>query len=317
MTSNSLRLPGREKMLADDLSHNRLSAFLSKVRSPDPQPTALPRNSRNCSWTQPAGHHLVGRDRYCNRGLADSTRRTYQSDLNRYLSFCYMFGVSAPFPVSEALLCYFVTSLAREGVAPSTVRTYLAGKPSARQRLPVTPALLRQMRPPALQNPATASYQEKMHWAAATVCFFVFSARATVPTPSAFDAAVHLAWGDVAIADKGGALRVFLKRSKTDQYGRGTEVFRESSSRSPGFGTGEPSSARRAEPHSRRPELVWAALTRAGVPIVGYSGHSFRIGAAAQAGIPDSTIQALGRPCIPGLHPHPQGTAGPELMIGH
>ena len=45
-------------------------------------------------------------------------------------------------------------------------------------------------------------------------------------------------------------------------------------------------------------ELVREALTRAGVPVSAYSGHSFRIGAAtaaAQAGIPDSMIQALGR----------------------
>ena len=71
-------------------------------------------------------------------------------------------------------------------------------------------------------------------------------------------------------------------------------------------------------------ELVRAALTCARVPIAEYSGHSFRIGAAtvaAKAGIPDSTIQALGKwlvePRIPGLHPHSQGTAGPELMISH
>ena len=45
-------------------------------------------------------------------------------------------------------------------------------------------------------------------------------------------------------------------------------------------------------------ELVREALVQTGVPRSGYSGHIFRIGAAtaaAQAGIPDSTIQALGR----------------------
>ena len=44
-------------------------------------------------------------------------------------------------------------------------------------------------------------------------------------------------------------------------------------------------------------ELVRAALSRAGIPTAGYSGHSFRIGAAtaaSRAGIPDSVIQALG-----------------------
>ena len=40
------------------------------------------------------------------------------------------------------------------------------------------------------------------------------------------------------------------------------------------------------------------ALTAAGIDTAGYSGHSFRIGAAttaAQAGFSDSLIQALGR----------------------
>ena len=35
-------LPGRENMLADDLSRNRLSAFLSKAPSADPAPVSLP-----------------------------------------------------------------------------------------------------------------------------------------------------------------------------------------------------------------------------------------------------------------------------------
>ena len=102
-----------------------------------------------------------------------------------------------------------------------------AGQPPTRRRLPITPAILRQMRPPATRRPVTASYQETMLWAAATVCFFGFfrAGEITVPRSSAFDARVHLCWGDVAIADTGGVLRVFLKRSKTDQFGRGAEVF--------------------------------------------------------------------------------------------
>jgi hypothetical protein len=45
-------------------------------------------------------------------------------------------------------------------------------------------------------------------------------------------------------------------------------------------------------------ESIRAALRQAGIPQAGYSGHSFRIGAAtaaARAGLPDSVIQALGR----------------------
>ena len=288
---------------------------------------------------------------YCDRGIADSTRRTYRSGLNRYLSFCQLFGVETPFPVSETSLCYFVAALAPEGVAPSTVRTYLAairhaqiirgylapresslprlqlvqngvrrdpalsGQQRATIRLPITPAILRRMRPSALQNPSTTSYQETMLWAAATMCFFGFfrAGEITVPNLAAFDASVNLAWGDVAVADTGEALQVWLKRSKTDQYGRGTEVFLGATgddlcpvqavrlyATRRGTAAGAFFCSQEGAPltKTRFVELVRAALASAGVPVAGYSGHSFRIGAAtaaARAGIPDSTIQALGR----------------------
>ena len=79
--------------------------------------------------TRPRGMELSSLDdvcRYCDRGMAESTARTYKSGLNCYLSFCNRFGLSAPFPVSEIILCYFVTSLAQEGIAPATSKTYLA-----------------------------------------------------------------------------------------------------------------------------------------------------------------------------------------------
>ena len=108
-------------------------------------------------------------------------------------------------------------------------------------------------------------------------------------------------------------LRVFLKRSKTDQYGRGTEVFigatdndlcpvsaAQSYVAHRGVSAGAFFCSAGGVPlvKSRFVQLVRSALTRAGIPVSGYSGHSFRIGAAtatAEAGIPDSVIQALGR----------------------
>ena len=131
--------------------------------------------------------------------------------------------------------------------------------------------------------------------------------------PILFNPAVHLAWGDVAISEDGRALRVTLKRSKTDQYGRGVEIFIGStgdslcpveavraytairgSSAGAFFRTAEGTPLTKP----RFAEMVRLALTRAGVSSAGFTGHSFRIGAAttaAEAGIPDSTIQALGR----------------------
>ena len=272
--------------------------------------------------------------------------RTYQSGLNRYLSFCYMFGVSGPFPVSEALLCYFMTSLAREGVAPSTVQTYLAesitprshpgpcdlsslprlrlvqngirresaltGQPSVRQRLPITPVLLRQMRPPALQNLATARL-----WAATTVCLFC-AGEITVLTPSAFNAAVQ---GDVAIADMGGALQAVQDGSIQTGDGGVSQGHRKRPLPVRVYvarrgavqrdlvctDTGPPVTK------ARFVELVRAALTRAGVPIVGYSGQlpywSCNDGGTGRD--PRLDPREVIKPCIPGLHPHPQGEAGP------
>ena len=56
---------------------------------------------------------------------------------------------------------------------------------------------------------------------------FFRAGEITVPSATAYDPSVHLAWGDVAI-DSGNPpskIRVFLKRSKTDQFGRGVTVF--------------------------------------------------------------------------------------------
>ena len=105
----------------------------------------------------------------------------------------------------------------------------------------------------------------------------------------------------------------FPKHQKTDQYGRGERRC------SSGFyrKRSVPCSRLRGSPRNGARSLllrggqgssyegtfcqahihIRAALTRAGVPVAGYSRHSFRIGvvmAAAQARIPDSTIQALG-----------------------
>ena len=176
-------------------------------------------------------------------------------------------------------------------------------------RLPITPLLLRHLRPPSTDP----SYDERLLWATAAVCIFGFFRAGEITVPCASDTRINLSWGDVSIREDGRALRVFLKRSKTDQYERGTEVFIGSTGDelcpvlavrsyvarrgdSPGAflcsAEGVPLSK------SRFVELVRSALTRAGVPIAGYSGYSFQIGAAtaaSQAGIPDSVIQALSR----------------------
>jgi len=259
--------------------------------------------------------------------------------------------VSNPFPVTEALLCYFVATLARQGLAPTTIRTYLAavrhaqimrGFPEPRQssslprlhlvqcgvrrergqygpppkeRLPITPPILRQIRESL--SSVQPQHDSAMLWAAASACFFGFfrAGEITIPSVTAFDQTVHLAWGDVSV-DPGHPptrVRILLKRSKTDQFGRGVAVFLgatgdelcpvagilsfvalRGNTAGPFFRflDGTPLTKSRFVSHVRE------AMVRAGIPTHNYSGHSFRIGAAtaaAQAGLQDSTIQALGR----------------------
>ena len=122
-------------------------------------------------------------------------------------------------------------------------------------------------------------------------------------------------WGDVAV-DGGlppSAVRIFLKVSKCDQFGQGVAVFVGTTANDlcpvaailayvaargdrvgPFFRFRDDSPLTKARFVAR----IREALTQAGFAQRDYSGHSFRIGAAsaaAQAGLPDSTIQALGR----------------------
>ena len=147
-------------------------------------------------------------DFYCYKELAESTHKTYKAGLRRSLNFCCMRDAT-PFPVSESLLCYFVAALARQGLAPSTIKTYLAsvrhaqivrglseprehsnlsrlrpvqagvqrarveqGHTRVRQRLPVTPAHLRLVH--GVWNHHAPDPDIVMLWATATVCFFRF-----------------------------------------------------------------------------------------------------------------------------------------------
>ena len=68
-----------------------------------------------------------------------------------------------------------------------------------------------------------------MLWAAASLCFFGFfrSGEITVPSLTSFDTSKHLAWGDIALdsIDNPQTLKVHLKISKTDQLGRGVDVY--------------------------------------------------------------------------------------------
>ena len=155
-----------------------------------------------------------------------------------------------------------------------------------------------------------------MIWDAAVLCFGFFRAgEITTPSLSEFDGSKHLAWGDVAIDDPHNpqTLRVHLKRSKTDQLGKGVDVFIGKTDcplcpiatvmaymalQGPDSGAFFMLASGHPITKSCFTSRIKAGLKAVGLLELDFAGHSFRIGAttaAAHAGIEDSTIHTLGR----------------------
>ena len=145
----------------------------------------------------------------CKKGLAQSTQKTYDSAIKRFSSFCSLYSIASPFPVSEPILCYYAAYLLTQRLAPQTIKTYLAairymqvllGLPEPRQftslpclqllqrgiqrthaqenppptrtRLPITPTMLERIRVLLSQPPL--EHDTIMLWAAASLYFFGF-----------------------------------------------------------------------------------------------------------------------------------------------
>ena len=106
-------------------------------------------------------------------------------------------------------------------------------------------------------------------------------------------------------------LKVHLKFSKTDQWGKGADIFLGSTGCSSCLVSGAltymsprwfPWTIFQTTEWSAPNQIIflqqiWTALQLLGFPYQNFAGHSFRIGvatAAAKAGIEDSTIQAMG-----------------------
>ena len=57
--------------------------------------------------------------------LVPATRKSYASVKNRYLHFCAKANFD-PVPTSELQLCRFVAQLTKDGLAPSSIKSYLS-----------------------------------------------------------------------------------------------------------------------------------------------------------------------------------------------
>ena len=196
---------------------------------------------------------------YRHDGTAPSTHKSYDSGIRRFTRFCGDYNVLSPFPVTENC-CYFASALANDGLAPQTIKGYLAavrsmqislglpplrdqsslpllkrvidgirrqraigGKPT-RTRLPITVTVLRRMQ----GTLSTANNLDgTAFWAIATSAFFGFFrlGELLIKTEAAYHQ--HLSWGDVAIDDRSAATMVkfHLRKSKCDQFGTGADVL--------------------------------------------------------------------------------------------
>ena len=156
-----------------------------------------------------------------------------------------------------------------------------------------------------------------MLWAAAALCFFAFlrAGERKVPPDIEYDQAAHLSFEDVAAdsLERPEVIRVRIKASKTDPFRVGVDVFigKTGDELCPVMailtymvargGCQGPLFVFRDGKYLTRPRFVGEvkeALGKAGIDLTGYSGHSFRSGAATAAaakGISDSTIKMLGR----------------------
>ena len=245
-------------------------------------------------------------------GLSPATLKTYLAGIRHAQ---VMRGFPEPaYPAGMPRLKLLQTGVARDRANHRTGGT-------GRERLPITPqlleGLLRVWSAPKGNTPAEARDRAMLR-AAATTCFFGFfrSGEITVPTQTAFDTRIHLAWGDVALDDAKppSMVRIHLKRSKCDQFGKGVDVFMGRTGKAicpvsevleyvtlrgptPGpfflFSGGSPLTK------AAFVKRVRDALTTLGVvDPASYAGHSFRIGAAtaaSEAGLEDSVIKSLGR----------------------
>ena len=179
-------------------------------------------------------------------------------------------------------------------------------------RLPITPLILRIARRELERSPEQDS---KMMWAAMCIGFFGFmrTGEFTVTNTSETERILGIADVSVDSRENPRLVSLHLRYSKTDQFGEGVRISlaRNDTELCPVAAVLAYIAVRPPIPGPLLVTTKRTALTRrvfvqrlqeilaaAGMNPAPYKGHSFRIGAAttaAAAGIPDSTIQMLGR----------------------
>ena len=254
-------IPGISNTLVDALSRNKLllprSPGQTFCYTHPTKPTGGP-------GPQEARLDFTGLDslvhHYFQFSLAPSTQQAYMCGKKRYLMFCLCNNTS-PLPVVESTLCYFVATLAQEGLTHNTIRSYLSAvkhlsielqgtdpfqssmphlehilrgikseqakrSPKPRTHLPITPSILHSISRVWELN--STKYDNIMLWAACCLCYFGFLRAGEICVPSASEyVGAHLSYGDIAVDSllNPWFIEVNIKASKTDPFRTGVKLF--------------------------------------------------------------------------------------------
>ena len=112
-------IPGIDNTLADALSCNNATLFLSKVPNADKIPTHIPQELMELlviqkpDWTSQSWTTLF--QYYFEQGLSTSTHKTYKTGIKKFDEFCKKHKIINPLPVDQRLLCYYISGPARFG----------------------------------------------------------------------------------------------------------------------------------------------------------------------------------------------------------
>ena len=127
-------------------------------------------------------------------------------------------GEADPFKPTLLRLHYIL-----QGIKRSEAQKQVEKRP----RLPVSPSILRKLK--HIWEEESSQPNRIMLWAACCLGFFGFlrMGEMTVPSQEAYDPAVHLNKGDVAVDDPAAPsiIKITIKQSKTDPFRKGINIF--------------------------------------------------------------------------------------------
>ncbi|XP_054854861.1 integrase/recombinase xerD homolog [Eublepharis macularius] len=274
--------------------------------------------------------------------VAPSTLRAYSAALTRFLAFAVTAGGDGSWPTSQVVVLQYLVHLRGLGLSPRSMRRDLAaisffskaqGFPDPCSGFIVRRALTGWARlaplPPDRRRPITLDILERVLHALPGLCWSpgearLFRAAFMVAFYGAFRVSEivagsrsdtsgrALAASDLTCSPR--LVTITLRRSKTDQRGRGSTVTLRAARRRVlcpvravrafldcrPLGPGPLFIHEDGSPLSRYQfsSVLRACLLAAGLPPMQFGSHSFRIGAATVAaglGLPPSVIQSIGR----------------------